>query len=71
MDFKEVNEPMPLTIAARRALSGSKAAAKADLLFLEFWEVHKPMHLGLMFRVRQIRQANPGLAADIAAEIAA
>ena len=71
MDLKDVRNSVPLTKATRRALDGSKEAAKIDLLLLESWEVNKPMHLGLMLRIRQIRMANPELAANIAAELAA
>jgi len=71
MDFEHFGEPASLTKAKLGALNDSMEAAVADLLLLEFWEVHKPMHLGLLLRVRQIRRANPGLAADIAAELAA
>ena len=70
MALEQVGDPMPLTEATRVALNGCQQAAVADLLLLEFWEVHKPMHLGWMLRVRQIRQANPGLVAEIEAELA-
>ena len=60
----------PLTRATLDALDHCKQAAVADLLLLGSWEVDKPMHLGLMLRVRQIRLANPGLVADIEAELA-
>ena len=71
MDFNNVGEPAGLTKATVDALNQSSEAGVADLLVLESWEVHKPMHLGLMLRVRQIRLANPRLAADIAKELAA
>ncbi len=70
MAFEKFGEPMPLTQATLDALSDCKQAAVADLLLLEFWEVHKPMDLGLMLRVRRIRLANPALIADIEAELA-
>ncbi|WP_158742326.1 hypothetical protein [Acidisphaera sp. L21] len=43
----------------------------ADLLLLEAWERLRPMRLGVMLRVRQIRKASPDLTADIEAELGA
>jgi len=45
-------------------------SAKADLLFLERWEIAPQAGTGLALRVQQIRRANPELAAAIRAEIA-
>jgi hypothetical protein len=39
------------------------------LLLLEAWETNKPMHPGIMLRIRQIRRANPQLSTEIAAEL--
>ena len=60
----------PRTEAVRRALtlSGDTAMA-ADLLFLEAWEFHRSYDLGSTLRAAQIRRANPGLAAEIHAEL--
>ncbi len=61
----------PQTSAVRRAVADSRdRALVADLLFLERWEmapVHGP---AAARRVAQIRRANPGLAAEVRAEIA-
>jgi hypothetical protein len=61
----------PYTQALRRALSSAKDTASiADLLFLEAWERERPPNLGITLRARQIRRANPQLAAEIAVELA-
>jgi hypothetical protein len=60
----------PYTQALSRALqSAENTASAADLLLLEAWETNKPMHLGIMLRIRQIRRANPQLSSEIAAEL--
>jgi hypothetical protein len=60
----------PYTRAIRRALQGAPdALTKADLLFLEAWEMHRPTHLGATLRAAQIRRANPALVAEIDAEL--
>jgi hypothetical protein len=62
--------PPPYTRALSRALqSAESTASAADLLLLEAWETNKPMHLGIMLRIRQIRRANPQLSTEIAAEL--
>ena len=62
----------PYTQALRRALHTAKDIASiADLLFLEAWELNRPPNLGITLRARQIRRANPQLAAEITAELAA
>jgi uncharacterized protein (DUF58 family) len=70
MKYKQTPVPAPLTRATLRALRSGDEAAVADLLLLESWVIHKPMHLGVMLRVRQICQANPTLASEVAAELA-
>ena len=61
----------PFTQALRRALrTAQDTASVADLLFLEAWERDRPPNLGITWRARQIRRANPQLAADITAELA-
>jgi hypothetical protein len=67
----EEADALSLTGAVRSAISNGDDAAVADLLVLEAWEAHRPMDLGLMLRVRQIRRANPEFAAKVAAEVAA
>lgn len=63
---------LPLTRAARRALRGMNSAQAADdLRFLENWDTAESQSLGAILRAGQIRRANPGLAAEIAAELAA
>jgi len=67
------HEPaQPSTAAVRNALLGAgNPSAKADLLFLEAWEIHPSGDLGATLRASQIRRANPGLAAAIEAELRA
>ncbi|MBB3172199.1 hypothetical protein FHR90_000005 [Endobacter medicaginis] len=55
------------TDAVRRALSASTRGAQADLLFFEAWE--RSPTLGGIQRIRQLRRANPALAAELRAEI--
>lgn len=61
-----------MTEAVRRVLAGRVApAAVPDLLFLDSWE-RNPTHIaGHTLRARQIRRANPALAAEIRAELLA
>ncbi|HXT80091.1 MAG TPA: hypothetical protein VN702_11030 [Acetobacteraceae bacterium] len=60
----------PYTRAIQRALRGARdALTKADLLFLEAWEMHGSTHPGATLRAAQIRRANPELAAEIAKEL--
>jgi hypothetical protein len=62
----------PFTHAVRRALSRLRDEASAsDLLFLEQWELDPRPGIAAVLRVGQLRRANPGLAAEIRAEIAA
>jgi hypothetical protein len=61
----------PLTSVLQDALPRIRdRSAQADLLFLERWEIAPQAGTGLALRVRQIRRANPELAAAIRAEIA-
>lgn len=60
----------PFTEAVRRALEGVKDPRQAeDILFLEAWERAPSADLGVTLRAGQIRRANPGLAAEIGAEL--
>lgn len=60
----------PFTRAVRRALQNvNDTRMEDDLLFLEAWEIHPSHHLGVILRASQIRRANPGLAAEISAEL--
>lgn len=60
----------PLTSVLQDALPRIRdRSAQADLLFLERWEISPQGGTGLALRVRQIRRANPELAAAIRAEI--
>ena len=62
----------PYTEAVRKALqSVHDAVTKADLLFLEAWEIRPTAHLGMTWRANQIRRANPALTAAINAELKA
>ncbi len=61
---------LPRTEALRRALSGLRNdQAVDDLLFLEAWEADPLPGAGAALRVGQLRRANPGLAAEIRAEL--
>jgi hypothetical protein len=63
-------QPLPRTAALRRELSRLRDEACADdLLYLEAWEVDPLPWAGPALRVGQIRRANPGLAAEIRAEL--
>lgn len=62
----------PYTQALQRVLRNvPDAGFVADLLFLEAWEMQAIPTLGAMLRVRQLIRANPGLADEIIAELAA
>jgi hypothetical protein len=62
----------PLTRAVQRALSAvHDATSAADLLFLERWEISPEPSAAAVLRVGQLRRANPTLAAEIRAEVAA
>jgi hypothetical protein len=63
---------LPFTQAVRRALDGARDPNLVnDLLFLEAWELKPSANLGLTLRAGQIRRANPGLTAEINAELQA
>lgn len=63
-------KPLPRTAALRRELRGVRDETSADdLLFLESWELEPVPGAGPALRVNQIRRANPGLAAEIRAEL--
>jgi hypothetical protein len=60
----------PRTQAVRRALNGvNDAIAASDFLFLEAWELQGSCHPAAILRAKQIRRANPHLAAEIEAEL--
>jgi hypothetical protein len=62
----------PLTLAVERALSSVRdEASTSDLLFLERWELSPLPGAAAALRVGQLRRANPQLAAEIRAELAA
>ncbi len=70
MELATNDHPLPRTAALRRALEAVRdTRATEDLLFLEAWEAHPMPGAGLMLRVGQLRRANPGLAAEIRAEL--
>ena len=63
---------LPCTMALRRALPRmSNPALAEDLLFLERWEVSPSPGAAAALRITQLRRANPVLAAEIRAELAA
>ena len=60
----------PVTRAVSRALlMTSDPGTRADLLFLEAWEINRPRDLGSILRATQIRRANPDLVAAIEREL--
>ena len=60
----------PRTEALRRALQQVRdEASAADLLFLEDWQTQRRPGIAACLRAGQIRRANPGLAAEIHAEL--
>ncbi len=60
----------PRTEAVRRELISSRGDFFAsDLLFLESWEAAPAPTVADTLRAGQIRRANPGLAAEIRAEL--
>ena len=62
----------PLTRAVERALTSVHDMSSAsDLLFLERWELMPLPGAAAARRVGQLRRANPLLAAEIRAELAA
>ena len=70
MDLK-TGESAPRTRAALEALRNvTDPAVAADVLFLEAWQSRRPNDLAATLRARQIRRANPNLAAAIHEELA-
>ena len=60
----------PLTAALQRAsVCFRERTSIDDLLFLEAWEVGLVPNVSAVLRIRQIRRANPALAAEIRAEL--
>ena len=58
------------TDAVRRALRKVRDAnSAADLIFLERWELSAIPGVAAALRASQLRRANPGLAAEIRAEL--
>ncbi len=67
-----MTELQPVTRAVSIALrETSDPRARADLLFLEAWEMRRPLDLGTTLRANQIRRANPDLVAAIERELKA
>jgi hypothetical protein len=59
-----------LTAAVQRALAGTRDhTSEADFLFLERWEQAPIPGAAAAMRINQIRRANPGLAAEVRAEL--
>lgn len=69
--MSEVHVACPArTNVLRRALARQKDdRVRRDLLFLEQWEARPMSTVGETLRVRQIRRAQPALAAAIRAEL--
>ncbi len=65
-----MDDLQPMTRAVSRALRAtSDPRAREDLLFLEAWEMRRPVGLGATLRANQIRRANPDLVAAIEREL--
>ena len=65
-----VYQTLPRTEALRRVLTDLRSdQAVDDLLFLESWEADPLPGAGAALRIGQLRRANPGLAAEIRAEL--
>jgi hypothetical protein len=45
-----------------RAAKPQDEALLADIRFMQAWEADRPMHPGMMLRIRQIRRASAGFA---------
>jgi hypothetical protein len=62
----------PVTLAVSLALREiHDPRVRSDLLFLEAWEVQRPVNLAATLRASQIRRANPGLVEAIERELKA
>jgi hypothetical protein len=65
-------EPQAATRAVSLALLATDdPRTRSDLLFLEAWEITRPVNLGATLRASQIRRANPDLVAAIERELKA
>ena len=70
--MRQFASDQPLTHAVERALEEVRDRASAsDLLFLERWEISPVPGTAAALRIGQLRRANPTLAAEIRAELAA
>jgi hypothetical protein len=71
IDVTPLHPILAATAALRRALSQVRDPNTIDdLLFLERWEMRPMPNTAAVLRVKQIRRANPDLAAAIRAEVA-
>jgi hypothetical protein len=62
----------PVTRAVSLALRDMwDPRGRSDLLFLEAWEMHRPVNLAASLRASQIRRANPDLVEAIEQELKA
>jgi hypothetical protein len=62
--------PAMPTVAILRALAAAQdETVRADLMFLERWERFPLPGSAAALRVNQIRRANPGLVAELRAEL--
>ncbi len=70
MGDTSIYRSLPRTEALRRVLTSVRSdQAVDDLLFLESWEADPLPGAGAALRIGQLRRANPGLAAEIRAEL--
>jgi len=71
-DMTEAPAMLARTAALRRVLETVRdVTCAADLLFLEKWEMQPSPGAAAALRIHQLRRANPRLAAEIRAELAA
>jgi hypothetical protein len=69
MNQAETAAPQARKLAVERTLQATEnATSTADLRLLAAWETNRSMHFGIMFRIRQIRRANPQLSAKTPSE---
>jgi len=62
----------PVTLAVSMALQETRdPRVRSDLLFLEAWEMQRPVNLAATLRAGQIRRANPDLVEAIERELKA
>lgn len=61
--------PPQTQVVAKALATTQDCTVKADLMFLESWEVHPNRRPGLLLRAQQVRRANPDLAEALRREV--